>query len=199
MNILDSFPETSLDPSAEALLLKRGKNTDLVLANMRQAVIYGRTCCGGKLGDDELVSICYDAMTKCAELYKSDRGLHFFAFCKPRIRGAITRTFNLLPAVRNAECVSLDSGSLPLVEDEDDTTGTPSTEFDHEIIHLRERWRDVGDLLASRFCDRERAIMYLVFSLNFTFEKAGQLFGISRAAAQAIASDVIEKLRLILK
>jgi RNA polymerase sigma factor (sigma-70 family) len=183
MNILDSFPKTELDAKAEASL----KPEALAVAYMHDAVLYARTCSADKIPDPELVSICYDAMLKVAARFKPARG-RFFAFCKPRIRGALLRHWTTTAAtVRNADTESLEA---------DWDAACPVNGFDQ--IDLHERWAEVSEILARRCTDRERTIMQLVFSMNFTFEQTGSVLGISRAAAQAIASKVIERVKKIL-
>jgi RNA polymerase sigma factor (sigma-70 family) len=167
--------------------------TELVMSALAEAVPYARTCCSGKIRDDELTSICYEAMTKCAERYSPKRG-KFFAFCKPRIRGALLRYWNTTGAVvRNAECV-------PLAADceKDDSCFVPeeaSEEPDFDRIDFHERWAQVSKVLARVCTDRECAILQLVYSMNFTFEETGKRFDISRAAAQAIAAKCIERIK----
>ena len=185
MNLIEQFTDTKLTPKEESKLSPK----DLVMANMREALLYARTCCSGKLDDNELVSICYDSLRKTAELFKPGRHVRFFAYSKPRIRGAILRHFNNIPAVRNAECESLE---------DTDKDNQPVGEANFDLIEFREKWNEVSRVIAKNCTDRERALMYLVFSLNFTFAEAGDAFHISRAAAQAIAAKVIVKVKRIL-
>ena len=160
---------------------------------LAEAVPYARTCCSGQIENDELTSICYETMQKCAKRYDPKKG-KFFAFCKPRIRGALLRYWNTTGAVvRNADCVPI------LADCEDHEVGPPTEECvaepDFERIDFHERWGQVSQFMAEHCTDRERALVQLVFSMNFTFEQAGERFDISRAAAQAIVSKVIERIK----
>jgi RNA polymerase sigma factor (sigma-70 family) len=197
MNILDSFPKTELDAKTEA----RMKPEDLSVAYMHEAVLYARACCASEIPDGELVSICYDAMMKTAKLFSPERG-RFFAYCKPRIRGSLLRHWKTTMAtVRNAEVVPELSTAVFLDEAPDSEIrdyDTPHSEPDFDSIGFRERWAEVSAILAKRCTDRERTIMQLVFSMHFTFEETGKVLGISRAAAQAIASKVIERVQKVL-
>lgn len=189
-NILDSFPDQALTAEQEAKLSERGKHGDLAVANMYQAVLYANTCCGGKIEDQgELVSLCYDAMTKAAENFTPEKG-RFFAFAKPRIRGALLRYWNTTAAtVRNAETL----GGYEEAQDDGEVD-----ELELDRMEIRERLAQVNEIVATRCTDRERAIMHMIFSLNFTYAEVGKMFDISRAAAQAIASKVIVKVKRLL-
>ncbi len=77
---------------------------------MREALLYTRACCHGKIRDDALVSLCYDTMLKSARIFRPG-GLRFFAYCKARLRGELKRYWKNLGTVRNAETVSLDSAA----------------------------------------------------------------------------------------
>lgn len=194
MNILDSFPP-SIDCDAELALLKKNKKTEVVLASMREAVLYGRTCCGGKLDDSELVSLCYEALQKTVTLFDAKRGLRFFSFSKPRIRGAILRHFNNTSTVRNAECISLQVAEGHEEEAENMYAAMEHYEvyddFNFDLVNFRERWSEIHRYVMRTCSDRDCTIMFLVFSLDFTFDQAGKVFGITRSATQAIAARII--------
>lgn len=187
--ILDQFPVTVINAKTEAAMTPE----DLAVAFMHEAVLYAKACCSNEIPDDELVSICYDAMVKTARRFSPKRG-RFFAFCKPRIRGSLLRHWKTTAAVvRNADTVSVNNPDA-----EDTEIEVPETSFsepDFDSILFRERWADVSRIIAKTCTDRERAIMQLVFSLHCTFEEAGTAFHISRAAAQAIASKVIDRVK----
>lgn len=85
-------------------------HTDLVMNSMREALLYTRECCHGKIRDDALVSLCYETMTKSARIFRPGH-LRFFAYCKARLRGELKRYWANLGTVRNAETVSLDSAT----------------------------------------------------------------------------------------
>ena len=158
---------------------------------MEEAVPYARTCCQGQLQDDELTSLCYETLVKCAKRYDPKRG-RFFAFCKPRIRGALLRYWNTQGVtVRNAVTVPLE-----IKDGEDEETpavGVADPDFDR--INFREQWQQVSAIMVKTLSDRECAILQLVYCLNFTFEQAGARFDVSRAAAQAIAAKAIQKIK----
>jgi DNA-directed RNA polymerase specialized sigma subunit len=192
MNLLDHFSKEKLTQKVEARL----SENDLALANMHEAVLYARACSGNdKLTDGELISVCWDALRKSAARFRPRRGTRFFAFCKPRIRGALVRHYNQMNVVRNGECepVQVDDAGLP--DDYSVEKDLPNVEPDFESIGFNERWAQVSGVLARTCTDRERTIMYLVYSLHFTFKEAGSVFGICRAAAQAIASRVIVRVK----
>lgn len=169
---------------------------------MREAVTYARTCCKGKIEDPELVSICYDAMLKTAKRFNPSMGHRFFAFCKPRIRGALQDHWVAQEPVRNAHTVALEPVPTKSPDPEGwgdmDNPATPTQEPEFEAINFREQFRQVANIMARHCTDRERAILIMVFTHSFTFEEAGDLFGISRQMVQNIAAKAIEKIKTVL-
>lgn len=181
------------------------RNNKLVMDALAEAVPYARTCSNGRLPDDELTSICYEAMMKCAKKYDPKRG-KFFSYCKARIRGALLRHWSVAGAVvKNAECVPFNTGrvdtspaskelTLPGEFTEPDDGGM-FVEPDFERIDFHERWNQISGILARVCSDREHALIQLVYSMNFTFAEAGKRFNISRQAAQVIVAKVIDRVK----
>jgi RNA polymerase sigma factor (sigma-70 family) len=106
-NLFDQLPAGKCLTAAEE---KRTSHTDLVMNSMREALLYTRECCRGKIRDDALVSLCYETMAKSARIFKPGK-LRFFAYCKARLRGELKRHWKNLGTVRNAETVSLDTST----------------------------------------------------------------------------------------
>lgn len=202
MSLLDQFPAEKLTKEQEISLTNRHRFNSLVLGTMREAVAYARTCSNGKIEDSELVSICYDAMLKTAKRFDPRRGYRFFAFCKPRIRGALQDYWVAREPVRNAHTVPLEPVPTHSPDPEGwadtDNPATPTQEPEFEAINFREQFRKVSDIMARHCTDRERAILIMVFTHSFTFEEAGDLFGISRQMVQNISAKAIEKIKNVL-
>lgn len=207
MNLIDQLPDNEpLSLEGEASLQKRGRLNELVMANIREAVIYAKTC-NGKIHDDELISICYETLMKTARTFHPKHRVRFFAYSKARLRGALLRHFSTSALVRNAECVSLDCNTvlnpnLPRAEEDSDVSADRMVEHSEEpqfeLIDFRERFAEISAVVARHCNDRERSILMLVFNYGFTFERAGKCHGLCRAAAQAIASDAIDRVKKIL-
>jgi DNA-directed RNA polymerase specialized sigma subunit len=210
MNIIDQLPnEKALTLKEEASLQKRGRLSQLVMANMREAVVYAKAC-NGKIADDELVSICYDTLMKTAKKFHPKHRVRFFAYSKPRIRGALIRHFSTSALVRNGDCISLDDSRTHCTsaaadhvhrfstEDVSECFPENAVEPEFDLMEFRERFAEISHVVIKHCNDREQAILMLVFNYSFTFERAGRCFGICRAAAQAIASDAIDRVRKII-
>lgn len=205
MNILDQFSETKLTAEQEASLCKRRRFNDMCLATMREAVTYARTCSNQKIADDALISLCWEVLSKLAPRHDPNRG-RFFAYAKQRLRGALSDYWTAQEPVRNAHTIPINpvpikTGDAEIIGDPgfEDNINAPSQEPDFPLIDFHERFAEVSEVLAKNFTDRERALMQMVFSNNLTYAEAGKLFGISRAAAQAIASKVIDRVKELLE
>lgn len=205
MNIIDQLPNKKpLTIAQEGSLQRRGRLNQLVMANIREAAVYAKAC-NGKIADDELVSLCYETLMKTAAKFHPKHRVRFFAYSKPRIRGALLRRFSKAALVRNGECVPMRDVRLPhaptweeLPEPHAQDEGSDSSEPEFDLIDFRERFAEISSIVAKHCNDREQAILMLVFNYSFTFEQAGKCFDICRAAAQAIASDAIDRVRKIL-
>lgn len=193
MNILDQFPKAAVSAEAEAKMTPENR----AVAFMNAAVRYAGTCCQHEIPNDELVSLCYDVLVKVGKRFSPNRG-RFFAFCKPRIRGALFRYWKTTAAVvRNA--VGTESLGVTLSEGghEDalpENVDEPGA-IDSAHMALRERRREVADLAARQCNDRELTILQMIYTHHFTFDRVGKLHSISRAAAQAAAAKVILRLK----
>src|ERR1017187_3018830 len=112
---LDQFSSKKLSRDEEAVLaaaIKLGNEaavTFLVLANMREALLYTGKVCEGKLEEGIRVSLCCQEMCMSARRFKPG-GIRFFAFAKAGLRGRMKSYWESLRVVRNSEpTVSLDN------------------------------------------------------------------------------------------
>lgn len=202
MNLYESFPETvTRRPAEEAEL----PHVDLVMANMREALLYTRECCRRKIPDDALVSLCYETMLKSAPLFKAKWGTRFFAYSKARLRGALKRYWSSLSVVRNAQTVSVDMmrsietdtgdrigvSEVPDIE----TSHLGTTEPDFESIFLNDSWRAVADIMARKCTDLERTIIFFAYKHQLSFEEIGDLLDLSRQFVSVTAKKGLQKIQ----
>lgn len=80
----------------------------LVLHNLQEALYYTKKCSNQAIPDADLLSLCYDTLLRNAKRFKSEFGTRFFAFCKPGLRGSLTRYWKGLDVVRNASAKRTD-------------------------------------------------------------------------------------------
>lgn len=80
---------------------------ELVMANMREALLYLHTVAHGHRSERELVSITYAALVMNAKRFRPGMQ-RFFVFSKQGLRGALSRSFSTLKTVRGAKSVYYD-------------------------------------------------------------------------------------------
>lgn len=209
-NPLDDFPEDKLTRDQEDALAKSKRPEDketLVLHNMREAVIYARYCCGDGITDGELISVCYDVLTRGAQRFKPGWS-RFFAFCKPGVRGYVKRSWRQKDVVKNGETVAIDSrdprkGERDVCDDgkiwDDEDQVTPEheiTEPEFDAIRMRERWEHVKGTMDKVCTEQERAVLTLAYTNGYNFAEIARLLGdITRSAVQRTHRVALRKIR----
>lgn len=207
MTTFDSLPNEKLTVEQEEVLarkIQKNKGDEksvntLVLANMREAVIYMRRCSAGLVDDGTLISVCYTAMVLAAKRFKPGR-IRFFAFCKVRIRGAVKRNWTTLDVVKRAKSITRGQAIIEreknkpvhprdYIDDEENKTMTnigaqiimsnePLSEAeivqpDMDTVYLRERWAFVKTIIESVCTEREKMILDLVYMQGFNQNEIG--------------------------
>ena len=164
---------------------------ELVLGHMRDAFYYAMKCSNGKLTDDDIYDLCYNALCRAAKGFQAGRGIKFMAYSKPFIRGQISRVWLTKDVVRNASLHEEPS----LVDEE---VQEPSIDPDWERIDLDEKMEMIAPLLA-KLSETERTIIDLHYRAGYKFKKIGELLGVTRSATQQTAQRAINKLRALAK
>src|SRR5258708_7664886 len=109
MAALNTLPDKNLTKDQETALsrsIQKGPGKQeaihrLVVNNLKEASIYAKHYCPKDLfADGEIMSLCYDVLTKSAPRFKPEFGIRFVAFCKPRLRGAVKRHCTTLDVVK---------------------------------------------------------------------------------------------------
>lgn len=178
---------------------------DLVMQNMREALLYTRECCGGKIPDDALVSLCYETMLKSAKIYKPGH-LRFFSYAKARLRGALKRYWSSLSIVRNGSTVAinaLDSHGGDHARQDDDELSLEviggSIEPDFDRIFMNDTWDQISKIMARRCDDFEATVIFLAYRMQLSFTEIGKLLDVSRQFASITAQKGLKKIRRALK
>lgn len=208
MKLLEGLPKVhSLTAEREAAFAKRGRagRTKLVLHTMREAFVYAKQCCRGTLPDDDIYSMCYWELQASARRYKSKFG-RFFAYAKVNIRGRLSREFKRLDVVKHSSGHHEDSilstqimqmPELFLEEDGADQplakVGCVDPEFD--LIDIHEKTAIITPILRAKLTTREQQIIELRYKSGFNFTKIGELFGVTRQAAEMAHGKALQKVR----
>lgn len=196
----------------EQLLIKKGTaaaKLKIVMANMREAVKYchGLTQNGGELHTDEIMSLCYTVLCASVERFKPGYS-RFFAFSKPRLRGAICRNWKTRDVVKHSKTVPLDEAKetpsqKPRVLTNEER---PEDEWPHELssqivepdyseIFQHEELEPIKEIIETKLNEQERMVIDLAFKAGFNFAEIGRLLGVSRAATQSTAQRAISKIK----
>jgi RNA polymerase sigma factor (sigma-70 family) len=213
-SVFDSLPDiklTSAEESALARDIQTFQREDdinaLVMANMREAVIYTRKTSNGFLADDELVSICYTALVKNARRFKPD-WQRFFAFSKAGLRGDVTSHIRDLDAVKKSKMISRECLSDEYLaqrtprDTEDDvcvealTREVEQPDFDGMVT--RERFAKIAPVVRECCTEHEQMMLNLIYLNGYNFREAAELLAVSRAAMQTLHAKALKKIRCAL-
>ena len=213
---LDQFPAERLSREAEADLaaqIKQGSEpaaTVLVMANMREALLYTGKVCDGKLDEGVRVSLCYQEMCMSARRFKPG-GIRFFAFAKAGLRGRMKSHWESLRVVRNAApAVSLDhldhAQSRPVLPSPDDdkehsdreaVTGEVTEPETNQII-ARDQWAVIRKRYNKSLPEQQWMVLSLIYLSGFNLPQVGKLLHLSKARIHAVHWKAIKKLRVLI-
>jgi RNA polymerase sigma factor (sigma-70 family) len=215
-HVLKDIPKETLtrekenDCSAIIQKYKQGALRDeaintLVLHNLREAFHYARRCSRESLCEDELFSLCYDALLRSAKNFKP-QGTRFFAYAKQAVRGMIYRIWRdrrVVKKISMSQCLPLDAIRYdePEVLSSGDEPTPPSTKCleayqmpDWEGICLRDAVATIAPQL-QKLNKQEQAVIRLRYEGDYTFEEIGGLLGSSRSAIWGTHRRALKKLR----
>src|SRR5688572_17454649 len=186
-----------LELKDERKLLERGtKNAldQLVLHNLKEAVLYAQKCSRGGLSETELVSLCWVAMRQAADNYRThkSKGIRFFAYCKAYIRGQINAERKQKIVVRSGE---FDLNILDLDGIVEEVTVAP----DFSNLESKELLAGLKPAIFSALDEREIAILILRYESGFSFTEIGERIGFSRQSIQKSHCKALIKLRSALQ
>jgi len=199
MKILENLPEVgSLCRDDEDELANDGDEAALnllVLHHMREAWVYTRQVCRGKLPDDEIYSLCYVALQKASKNFTPGRA-RFFAYSKAYLRGELSREWASKDIVKHA---SLHETDVTYFTPSHEVDGAPRefdwTEPDFQAITAHERWALVKPIIDRVLSDHEKMVLTLNYGSGFSFTTISEMLGISRSAVGETHSRAIGKVR----
>lgn len=195
-------------------LLATKDNENLVLGYMREAFLYARKCCRGKLPQDEIFSLCYKALAHAAKNFKrQNEAQRFFGFAKIYVRGEIAREWKRKDVVRN----SSSHETLPPVVDPDDADSHDGDKYHSESNFLKARkpmdaifpvtqpdWEglcakdlisELAPMIKGRLTNQEQLVMAMHYSQDLSFSEVSRLLGVSREAIRSTHTAALKKLR----
>lgn len=213
--ILEQLPKESLSLKEEqdiAKLLakpkaakqaKRVAHEMLVLHSMREAFFYARHCCRSSMPADEIYSLCYIALCKAADNFKTKQ-LRFFAYSKVFIRGEISREWKKKSIVKNIPGEQMEPLAAAHPPSEDDSLRVPKIVITDETqaaqpefssIHAKELWAVLAPLLEERLTPDEKMVILMRYKQELNFEEIGALLGTTKQWAQVLHAEALTKLR----
>ena len=222
--LLDQFSAQKLSPQEEAYLANevRGGSkaaaTKLVMANMREALLYTGRVCNGAIDEQTRASLCYQELCMSAPRFRPG-GIRFFAFAKVGLRGRMIRYRKSLLTVRNSyNTVSIDSlenvGVAKVRELKFLTTPaelrSPADDKEHSCreavtgesespnwdrAFAIDQWRVIREGLKHILSDQQWMVLDLVYYNHMNFTEIGKRLDLTRSAIQAAHRKAIKKLR----
>jgi len=199
---------------------KREAIDALVLNNLKEASIYAKHYCPKDcFSDGEIVSLCYDVLTKSAPRFNPKFGIRFVAFCKHRLRGAVKRHCCTLDVVKHASVKRTDNFGGPVfvpfvggceIPNREKSTireDSPASEifetstqggtcdFDFAGVDMRELWIPLQRVVQGKLNPRQRMVLRLVYDLGFNMQEIGDMLAVSRSAVQMTHSSALQILR----
>ena len=219
INQIDQFPKGRLTLSEEAALAKEiscGSDealNKLVLANMREALLYTERACYGRIDVSHRISLCYQEMIMSARRFVPGKN-RYFAFAKPGLRGRMKTYWNSLHAVRNSagevstdvldergHSVSQSHAHRPVCPEDDHERSyremvTNEIEMpDQSAMMARDQWDLIRRTLADRLSKQQWMILDLTYKGGLNFPEIGELLGLTRSAIHAAHRKALHKLR----
>lgn len=182
-------PPTAAEENAlMAEIQAHRREEDIVSFAMRyicEAMPYLATVSKGRVMQDELLSISYDALLVAAKKYKPGGKLNFFRFAKIYLRSRMNKWWASQDVVRKSSKFRDDDAP------ETETFITDGairlndwTRPAYDEIDLKERWEIVKPML-KRLTPRERMVLELIYIGGYSFAQVGKLV-VPQVTRQAI-------------
>lgn len=184
---LKDNPKTSARTRAKAM-------RTLVMTNMAGAIEYmGRICRGAKTRE-ELISLCYQALTRAARNFAAMES-PFLHYAKAYLRGEVSRAWERQRVVRNADS----SAFVEFCEEalNQARIATFFDELDFQAIETREEDLPLRRCL-KRLSPYERQVLRLHYFEGLTFQEIGTRMKVGRSAVQATHAKAVLKMRRFL-
>jgi len=162
----------------------------LIEHTLDEAVEYIRKVCGGKLPQDEQLSIAGWALTQAAKNYQPGPGRRLMTFARPALRGGVMRAWRDREAVTYGDKIPPKTDPCTLPDPLVDLVEEPG----FKEIDLKERWAIIKPLI-QRLNENERRVLTLAYESGFTFQTIADMQGNTRAAAHRTHQEALRKIR----
>jgi RNA polymerase sigma factor (sigma-70 family) len=198
-----TLPESKLTEKEQEALAAKGDEeslVELVMDNLRTGFGYGRSYCGGRFQDDELLSVVYQAMMSAARRFRPGRQ-RLVAFCKPFIRGELHRAWKRkAPVGTSLPDYSVSRQTVWSPDDEQDSgvQELEYTSFDYDAVDKETFVARIKPWLP-RLTQHERLIVDLIFFGGYNQADASTLLGVERQAVKQVLRRVYRKFSRWLK
>lgn len=184
----------------------------LVLHTMREAFRYGKSISRGKFPDDEVFSLCFEALKKAAKKFRPRKG-RFFHFAKHYVHGVVCRTWETRDVVKSSsqheteettkEASGIDGEQRGLIapgyvhpnEDPPEPMESKFHEPAFSEMHTKERWALIEPIIEEVLSDNERMVISLRIKSGFNLQEIADMLSISRACAHSTFIRAIKKIR----
>ncbi len=201
-NEVIEIPNTKLTGAEENYLASKGTSgakSKLILHNINEAKAYAYKCAKGAVPQDELLSLCYDALSKAAKNFKPNR-VRFFAYAKVYVRREISAWWVQQDVVKYASLHETPIGETDhrpaLDEDaEDYSREAEPTSFEFDAVHFRELMGLILPIIKTKLTKMEQMAIDLYYNGSMGFDEIGEILGRTRQRAQSIHQEGLKKIR----
>ena len=203
MNILDEIPEEKLTLEQEWRCAVDKDHEALTMHSLRESFFYAKGCYQSQsLSDGEILSACYDGLSKAAKRFRPNR-IRFFGYAKADVRGSLYRAVRekvVLNKAGEMEELPAETGD----DDDDKNVELPcsikfapvcSTQPEFDAIYVREEWAKLAPLLRSVLNDKERMILELNFQGGLNLQQIADMLQASRANVHHCKQTALKKIR----
>lgn len=183
--------------SEERELLRQDRTQEevrnkLLLHSLKDGLKYAATCCEGKIGYDELLSLVTIAVLQAIKNYDLSHtaDLTLIQFAKSYIRGEVKRYWKNLNIVNYGDKIPADTSTETL----DSIRETEIEDFDWTGINVRERWGWVQPHY-DKLTETERRVLILIFESRFSLSDIGRMFDCTRENIRTTKLRALMKIR----
>jgi RNA polymerase sigma factor (sigma-70 family) len=172
----------------------------LVTHTMRDAYHYASRCAHGRLAEDTIFSLCYDALLRAARNFDPEKQ-RFLPYAKAYLRGLVSAKFVQADSLRKHFCCTgevVSEGPLSTGDEGGITANEgPPVDPDWDNINSAELREKILPYLR-RLSPQERLVLDLKYWGGFTFEDIGRLTRSSKSAAWGTHVRALRKLRKLM-
>ena len=189
---MNEIPDKPLTRAQENDLARAGTEdagNTLVLHAMTEAMLYARQVSKDGLDQNDLFSLCYDALHRAAKRFQPNR-IRFFSYAKMDVRHGVYLKYRELAIVKNAQLHEIEGYDALLSGEITEHIVHPKVLVsqvampEYEKIHLKECWQFVKPLVQTRLTGFQQEVVDLYLNGDLTFSQIGKLLGRCRESTR---------------